>query len=146
MLSAVAPPPRAAAARASPAAEADGPGGGQSDSGAFVAAVCEQLAALLHRPTGTATVGAKVGDMLQLLADAADQAELWGRRLLVVIDGLDEDTRPAGVAGIAALLPRRPPSDLRVLVTSRPGLRLPDDVPDDHPLRTVRIRELSPSR
>ncbi|EWM17993.1 LigA protein [Kutzneria sp. 744] len=119
--------------------------GGQSDSGAFVAAVSEQLAALLHRPTGTATVGAKVGDMLQLLADAADQAEQWNRRLLLVIDGLDEDTRPAGVASIAALLPRRPPSAVRVLVTSRPRLWLPDDVPDDHPLRTVRVRELSAS-
>ncbi|MFC0542129.1 hypothetical protein [Kutzneria chonburiensis] len=114
---------------------------GQSDSGAFVAAVSEQLAALLHQPTGTATAGAKVGDMLQLLEDAAAA----GRRLLLVIDGLDEDTRPAGLASVAALLPRRPPPSVRVLVTSRPGLRLPDDVPDDHPLRTVPIRELAVS-
>ncbi|WP_143466623.1 hypothetical protein [Lentzea kentuckyensis] len=118
---------------------------GQSDSGTFVAAVTEQLAALLHRPTGAATAGAHVGDMLHMLEDAAARAEEAGRRLLLMIDGLDEDRRPAGLSSIAALLPRRPPPAVRVLVTSRPGLQLPDDTRHDHPLRTVRVRELSVS-
>jgi hypothetical protein len=65
-----------------------------------------------------------------------------GRRLLLVVNGHDEDTggdRPS----IASLLPADPPEG--VLVVSRPHPGLPDDVPGGHPLRTVVPVELSSS-
>ncbi len=81
--------------------------------------------------------------MLRLLDDAASRAREAGRRLLLVIDGLDEDGGTATGPSIAALLPRRPPSEVRVLVASRPHPPIPDDVADDHPLRTISPRQLA---
>ncbi len=119
---------------------------GQSDSGACTAALIEQLAALVHEPAAhLLTAGAQRGAMLQLLADAASRSREAGRRLLLVIDGLDEDSGAATGPSIAALLPRRPPSGVRILVASRPHPPLPDDVDDDHPLRTLRPRQLDVS-
>jgi tetratricopeptide (TPR) repeat protein len=83
--------------------------------------------------------------MLQLLENAASQAREAGRRLLLVIDGLDEDSGTATGPSIAALLPRRPPPEVRVLVASRPHPPIPDDVTDDHPLRTISPRQLDVS-
>jgi len=91
--------------------------------------------------------------------DAAGRAREAGRRLLLAIDGLDEDsgtTAGPGRPSIAALLPRRPPPEVRVLVASRPHPPIPDDVAGDHPLEdqvnallaesglTARRRALSP--
>ncbi|GIE85842.1 trypsin-like peptidase domain-containing protein [Actinoplanes regularis] len=119
---------------------------GQSSGDAFVTALIEQLAALLHQPAaGLISAGARTGVMLQLLEDAAARARQHGRGLLLVIDGLDEDTGAAGTASIASLLPRRPPAGVHVLVAGRPRPVLPEDVPADHPLRTVRARDLSRS-
>ena len=67
---------------------------------------------------------------------------------MLVVDGLDDDqgTRPgSGLPSIASLLPRRPPESVRVIVTSRGHLELPDDVPEDHPLRLCIRHELEPS-
>jgi len=119
---------------------------GQSDRGACAAALTEQLAALAQEPvTQLLTAGAREGMMRQLLADAASRSEEAGRRLLLVIDGLDEDSGAATGPSIAALLPRRLPPGVRVLVASRPLPPLPDDVDGDHPLRTVRPRQLGAS-
>ena len=114
---------------------------GQADSDAFLDAMIEQLHA--YRPAGGGSpgmAGARVGAWLSLLASTATQAEERGRRLVVVVDGLDEDeagaTPPRGRPSIASLLPRRPPSGVRVIVTSRPDPGLPDDAPAGHPLRT----------
>ncbi|MGE3663861.1 MAG: trypsin-like peptidase domain-containing protein [Pseudonocardia sp.] len=117
---------------------------GQSDSDAFLAAVIEQLAALVGEHAGTAPgAAARGGQMLRLLATAAQRCRESGRRLLLVVDGLDEDSGAvSGRPSIAALLPKRPPPGLHVLVTSRPLPELPDDVPTDHPLRTLRARLL----
>ena len=63
-----------------------------------------------------------------------------------MIDGLDEDSGAATGPSIAALLPRQPPPGVRVLVASRPHPPIPDDVlDDDHPLRTLRPRQLDVS-
>jgi hypothetical protein len=104
---------------------------GQSDSGMFLESVIEQLG----EPTAP-----NRANLLRLLQKAA----AGGRRLLLVVDGLDEDTskQAVGRPSIASLLPRRVPSGLRVLVASRPNPDLPDDVPGDHPLRTVTPRPL----
>jgi len=120
---------------------------GESGRDACTAALIEQLAALGHEPAAPlATAGARRGAMLQLLADAASRSREAGRRLLLVIDGLDEDSGAATGPSIAALLPRQPPPGVRVLVASRPHPPIPDDVlDDDHPLRTLRPRQLDVS-
>ena len=124
---------------------------GQADSDAFLEAMIEQLAALAPASGGSpAVAGARAGVWLSLLASAAAQAEEQGRRLVVVVDGLDEDdagaTPARGRPSIASLLPRRPPPGVRLIVTSRPDPGLPDDVPSGHPLRTCVPRPLPVSR
>ena len=120
---------------------------GQSDSDACTDALIEQFAALVgESPASLLTARARRGTMLQLLEDAAGRAREAGRRLLLVIDGLDEDSGTAAGPGrfsIAALLPRRPPPEVRVLVASRPHPPIPDDVAGDHPLRTISPRQLT---
>lgn len=119
---------------------------GQSDSDASTDALIEQLAALVDEsPAGLPTAGARRGTMLRLLEDAASRSREAGRRLLLVIDGLDEDCSGSGRPSIAALLPRRPPPEVRVMVASRPHPPIPDDVTGDHPLRTVIPRNLAVS-
>ena len=60
-----------------------------------------------------AATGARVGAWLSLLAPRQLKSEERARRLVVVVDGLDEDdagaTPPGGRPSIASLLPRRPP-------------------------------------
>ncbi|MEE4491029.1 hypothetical protein [Streptomyces sp. BE230] len=84
-------------------------------------------------------------------AEAAAKSAGLGRRLLLVIDGLDDDVAWAGAGAesapsIAALLPARPPSGMRVIVSLRRWGRFPDDLPPvRHPLRRRRyLRALSP--
>ena len=120
---------------------------GQADSGAFLDAMIEQLNALdpvtAQFPSAA---GARVGTWLSRLAGAASRANELGRRLVVVVDGLDEDeagaSPPRGRPSIAALLPRRPPAGARFIITSRPGPSLPDDVPSGHPLHACIPRHL----
>ena len=114
---------------------------GQADSGAFLDAMIEQLNALYPADGGLPVMsGARSGAWLNLLASAAAQTEERARRLVVVVDGLDEDdagaTPSRGRPSIASLLPRRPPPGVRFIVTSRPDPGLPDDLDDEHPLRT----------
>jgi tetratricopeptide (TPR) repeat protein len=122
---------------------------GQSDSDAFTDALIEQLAALVGEAPRTAREGGtRWGHALRLLNDAATRCGEAGRRLLLVVDGLDEDTSRAAGAdrpSIASLLPRRPPPGVRVLVASREHPPLPDDVPGNHPLRTTTPRMLTHS-
>jgi Flp pilus assembly protein TadD len=114
---------------------------GQADSDAFLDAMIEQLSVLVPASRGSATATrAGAGAWRNLLAAAAANAEERGRRLVVVVDGLDEDDAGSapfrGRPSIASFLPRRPPSGVRFIVTSRPDPGLPDDLPDMHPLRT----------
>lgn len=113
---------------------------GQSDSEAYISALIEQLAALVgENPRDALTATARHGHVLRLLKAAAARSEETGRRLLLVVDGLDEDT---GQPTIASLLPRRPPANVRILLASRPHPPLPSDVPFGHPLRTLRPKRL----
>jgi hypothetical protein len=124
---------------------------GQADGDTFLDAMIEQLRALESvsgRPPVAA--GVRVGAWLSLLATVAAQAKERGRRLIIVVDGLDEDdagaSSPRGGASIASLLPRRLPQGAQVIVTSRPDPGVPDDVPSGHPLRTCTPRQLTASR
>jgi tetratricopeptide (TPR) repeat protein len=120
---------------------------GESDSAAFTAAMIEQLAALVGESSpGLLTGPGQRGQLLALLKTAAKHAQEAGRRLLVVVDGLDEDTSTrTDRESVASLLPRRPPPGVRVLVASRPHPPVPDDVPGDHPLRHLQPRPLDRS-
>ncbi|QVI18974.1 caspase family protein [Nocardia tengchongensis] len=116
----------------------------QDDYRAFTDAVLEQLSALL--PDQAATVASTTGgrDALRrhLLAVAAERAADAGQRIVLLVDGLDEDR---GRTSIASLLPKNPGPGLRVIVAGRPNPGLPLDVPAAHPLRHCRRRELGPS-
>ncbi len=110
---------------------------GHADHAAFTEALTHQLAMIAGRePARHASATGRDDEWRLLLREAAERLARDGRTLLLIVDGLDED-RSAAVGGpsIAALLPQRPPPNVRVLVTSRPGPGLPADVPGTHPLR-----------
>ena len=101
-----------------------------ADSSKFLAAVVPQLAYLLEE-------GPPIADSHQYRAlwqRAARRAEAEDRPLLLVVDGLDEDLRPPGLPGVAALLPPGAGGRIHVLVSSRPHLDLRRDLPPGHAL------------
>jgi hypothetical protein len=123
---------------------------GQDDRVAFTDAVMEQLADMLGQPMPAyMTEATRETHLLGMLAEAAEGCHGRGERLVLVVDGLDEDrgvTTGPDAYSIAALLPARPPAGLAVAVASRPDPPIPEDVPDDHPLRDPGIvRELGRS-
>jgi hypothetical protein len=112
-----------------------------ADSSRFLAAVVPQLAYLckLDPPP------ADRDQFYTLWARAAERAAEVGRPLLLVVDGLDEDIRPAGLPSVASLLPTLLEGRAHVLVTSRYRPELPVDLPDGHPLKQTSIRvDLTP--
>ncbi|WAU78294.1 serine protease (plasmid) [Streptomyces sp. Qhu-G9] len=113
--------------------------GGNSDRTAFLSAMERQLREHLHdRELECRTQG----QFLVGLRRAAKHAEENGHCLVLLVDGLDEDTGVvSAVSGhsIAALLPRQVPSELRVLVAGRPNPPVPGDVSAGHPLRSHAI-------
>ena len=112
---------------------------GDADRERFLAAVVPQLAWLLGADPPTAP---DEHVFRQLWEQAARQAADQGRQLLMVVDGLDEDLRPAGHS-VAGWLPGRLPGlPARVLVASRLYPRLPDDVDPAHPLAVLAPDEL----
>lgn len=124
--------------------------GAQNDVVAYVDVVLEQLAELagedlpahLTEATGEA-------HLLYLYGAAARACAERGERLVLLLDGLDEDrgvTTGPEAHSIASLLPARPESGMRVLVAGRLNPPPPVDVPEDHPLRDPAIvRTLAPS-
>ena len=118
---------------------------GQSTADAYVTAILEQLAALVGViPPAIAGTPGRRGAYRNLLAQAAQAVTRRGRRLLLVVDGLDEDIGSAD-GSIAALLPADPTPGMRVLVTSRDHPGLPADLPSGHWLRTITPRLLDAS-
>lgn len=116
---------------------------GQSDRGAFIDVVLEQLAEVAGQPLPVVLSEAtREAHLLDMLDSAAQVLQEDGRRLALVVDGLDEDrgvTTGPEAYSIAALLPARPPTGVRVVVAGRPSPPVPSDVPHDHPLRDHRI-------
>ncbi len=115
---------------------------GQGDRRAFTDVILQQLAAYLGDDLPSFLPPAtREAYMQQMLAEAASACQRQGRHLVLVVDGLDEDT---GVTGghdsysIAALLPAGIPG-LRVIVAGRPDPPLPIGVPTGHPLKNPQI-------
>ncbi|MET0495149.1 MAG: trypsin-like peptidase domain-containing protein [Actinoplanes sp.] len=111
---------------------------GQDNRIAFTDVVLEQLADLLGDSVPAfLTEATRDGHLLRLLDEAAALAAARGDRLVLIVDGLDEDrgvTAGPMSHSIAALLPTHPSHGLRIIVSGRPH-PLPGDVSDDHPLR-----------
>ena len=123
---------------------------GQADSNAYTDSLIEQCAVIAGQVWSVPdTTSARNRERLRLLEAAIERTKKEGRRLVLIVDGLDEDRTiragPDPLPSIASLLPRRVPDSLRVLVTSRPQPALPDDVPPDHPIRACVPRMLNPS-
>jgi tetratricopeptide (TPR) repeat protein len=123
---------------------------GQSNRDAFTDAVLEQLADLLGEPMPAyLTEATRDAHLLDMLTRAARSCHADGQRLVLVIDGLDEDlgwTTSLDAHSIAALLPAAPPAGARIIVAGRPNPPVPADVPGNHPLRDPQVfRPLAPS-
>jgi hypothetical protein len=110
---------------------------------AFTEVLLEQLAALLGRSLPPVLPEAtREAHLLDLLSQAAAACARAGGRLVLVVDGLDEDrgvTTGPDAHSIAGLLPADPSAGMRVIVAGRPNPPVPDDVPDWHPLRDPAI-------
>ncbi|MCX5122035.1 hypothetical protein OG992_33265 [Micromonospora sp. NBC_00362] len=124
---------------------------GQDTREAFTGAVLGQLCALTGKDFSTiADESTRETLMLTLLREAAAVCQEAGGRLVLVVDGLDEE-RDASLGpnstSIAGLLPTNPPHGMRVIVAGRPNPPLPVDVHSSHPLgdpRTIRRLDASP--
>ena len=116
---------------------------------AFTEVVLEQLAELLGQDLPSLTAATRDAHLLGMLEQAAEACAAQGERLILVVDGLDEDrgvTTGADAHSIAALLPADPPAGMRVVVAGRPDPPIPEDVPGWHQLRDPGIiRPLAPS-
>ena len=93
---------------------------GQSDRTAFLEVMLEQLAEVAGQPMpDVLTESNQQAWFGQLLHDAAAACEENEQRLVLLVDGLDEDrgvTSSPDAHSIAALLPAAPPAGVRVIV------------------------------
>lgn len=124
---------------------------GQNDRVAFAEVLIEQLAELLDESLPPLlTESTREAHLARMLSRAARQCRDDAQRLVLIVDGLDEDrgvTADPDTYSIAALLPADPPSGLRVVVASRPNPPIPADVQETHPLHdpaVVRVLTRSP--
>ena len=99
--------------------------GAQDTREAFTEVVLEQLAELLGQDLPPMlTAATRDAHLLGMLEQAAQACAAQGERLILVVDGLDEDrgvTTGPDARSIAALLPHDPPAGMRVVVAGRPG-------------------------
>lgn len=112
---------------------------GQNNREAFLEKAIDQLAVLAGQEVPPAVGERRQQEQLfALYHDAAQVVRDRGSRLVLVVDGLDEDrgtVTGADAHSIAALLPARPPAGMRIVVAGRPNPPIPEDVPAGHPLR-----------
>ena len=93
--------------------------GAQDTREAFTEVVLEQLAELLRQDLPSFTAATRDAHLLGMLEQAAQDCAVQGERLILVVDGLDEDrgvTTGPDAHSIAALLPNDPPAGMRVVV------------------------------
>ncbi|MFK0097190.1 hypothetical protein [Streptomyces sp. NPDC091040] len=90
---------------------------------------------------------AALRDFSLAYAAAAQACEQRNRRLVLIVDGLDEDADvDRDGMGIAGLLPKAPPHGMRVIVSGRTNPSVPLKLAGDHPLRDPGIvRQLTAS-
>ena len=124
-------------------------GGDGNDRGSFAFVMGAQLAKILgHEYTEPVRDPAQHTEFRQLLCRAAARlSETTPRPLVLLIDGIDEDSyfeNPDGAdaKSILSLLPRRLPEGVKIITASRPNPRLPEDVLCD---ADRRIASLKPS-
>ena len=115
----------------------------------YLASITAQLEGYLSEPpaaTNLSVPAAAEGRCRDLLMRAARAATGNGRRLVLLVDALDEDLAytpsSAGRTPIAALLPTQIPG-LRVIASTRPYEHVMTAAPAHHPLRTTRARPLT---
>jgi WD40 repeat protein len=115
----------------------------EADSSQFLATLNVQLAYLLGEEVPA--IPSSIAAYRDLWSAVVRRSAQLRRHLVLVVDGLDEDSSPR--TSIGALLPAVPPTSpfVHILITSRHGYRLPADVALDHPLRTVIPSALVPS-
>ncbi|MDV5147813.1 hypothetical protein R1T08_27490 [Streptomyces sp. SBC-4] len=112
--------------------------------------VLEQLAELAGEALPARLPDAtKAAHLLRLYAEASRICEERHERLVLLVDGLDEDRGVTGgpdAYSIASLLPHAPGANTRVIVAGRLHPPLPGDLPEAHPLRDPGVvRILGPS-
>jgi WD40 repeat protein len=112
-----------------------------ASSNQFLAAVTPQLADLVT--PGEEVRAADIHQFRALWTRAAQLAEDRRRPLLLVVDGLDEDLRPAGSPSVAAVLPQLAGYHAHMLVSSRSNHNL--DLSAGHPLQDITPVALAPS-
>jgi hypothetical protein len=109
---------------------------GQAHAEYALDVLTDQLAQLAQRPDyrPASYLRGRVDDFTDLLTDAAQACHQRGRRLLVLVDGLDEDQTVEPGLRVASWLPNveNLPDNTWLLVASRAGVLVP--VPDSHPL------------
>ncbi|WP_327417987.1 hypothetical protein [Streptomyces sp. NBC_01233] len=123
---------------------------GQSDWLAFTDVAMEQIADLLHQPMPAyLPYATRAAHLRRMLTEGAQHCHKQGERLVLVVDGLDEDrgvTADPDSYSVAGLLPAQPPHGMRIVVAGRLNPPLPRDVPTDHPLHAADVvRTLVPS-
>lgn len=114
----------------------------------FIQVLSEQLAALLGESLPAMLPATRETRLLELMSLAARKCQQEEGRLVLVVDGLDEDRGVADgpdAPSITGLLPADPPAGMRVIVASRPLPPIPHDVPDWHPLRGTGVIRPLPS-
>ncbi|MFB7412535.1 hypothetical protein ACFCZ2_35710 [Streptomyces sp. NPDC056202] len=118
--------------------------GSQNDAVAYVDVVLEQLAELAGEGIPAhLTAATKDAHLFRLYGEASRACAARGERLVLLVDGLDEDrgvTTGPEARSIASLLPAAGP----VVVSGRLNPPLPADVRPDHPLRDPEIVRLLP--
>jgi len=119
---------------------------GRADVNAFLDSAIAQLSTYAsERDVALASIEEKRRRFGALIERAAAQVVADGRRLTLIVDGLDEDvSQRMNLPSIASVLPARPIPGLNVLITGRPT-PLPFDVHSSHPLRTCRVYSLGAS-
>ena len=123
-------------------------GGDRNDRGSFAFVMGAQLAKILgHEYTEPVRDPAQHTEFRQLLRRAATacRSETTPRPLVLLIDGIDEDSyfeNPDGAdaKSILSLLPRRLPEGVKIITASRPNPRLPEDVLCDENRRIVSLK------
>lgn len=105
-----------------------------ADGNRFISAVVPQLAALCRE--GVTHQGRD--ELVDLWVRAGQQARMVGRHLLLVVDGVDEDSKPPGVPTVMDLLPRPTIANTHLLVSARKK----EAAAQGHPLNDARALEV----
>jgi tetratricopeptide (TPR) repeat protein len=114
----------------------------QNDRNAFLDLVIEQLAVLLDEQVPEhLTPATRASHFWAALDAAAVACRERGQRLVLVVDGLDED-QGAAEHSIAALLPAHPPAGMRIVVAGRSNPPPPADLPEGHPLLDPAVKQV----